>query len=87
MPLRKAKNGKVTAKEEDLGKRIMRVDDDFSDYIEGIHSNFMKNYGIDVPRTKITKMATEKLKEFDFEKDAKSILVNKRRRRQIIIEL
>ena len=65
----------------------MRVDDDFSSYVEDIHKSFLEKYGIDVPKTKITKMATDKLKEFDFEKDAKSILVNGKRRRQIIIEL
>ena len=72
-----------------MGKRedIMCVDRGFREYIENIHKSFLEKHGIDVPRTKITKMATEKLKEFDFEKDAKSILVNKRRRRQIIIEL
>ena len=71
----------------DLGKKIMRVDDEFREYMERIHNDFLQNHGIDVPYTKITKMATDKLKEFDFEKDAKSILVNKKRRRQIIIEL
>jgi hypothetical protein len=70
-----------------LGKRIMRVDDEFSAYVDNIHDNFMREYGIDVPRTKITKLATEKLRAFDFEKDMKSSLINKRRRRQIIIEI
>jgi len=65
----------------------MRVDDDFRNYIENIHNSFKNQYGIDVPYTKITKMATDTLKEYDFEKNAKSILVNKRRRRQIIIDL
>ena len=65
----------------------MRVDEDFSAYVEDIHKSFLDQYGIDVPMTKITKMATEKLKAYDFEKDAKSILVNKKRRRQIIIDL
>ena len=65
----------------------MYVDEDFRNYIEGIHKDFLENYGIDVPRAKITKFATDKLKEFDFEKDTKSILIGGRKRRQIIIEL
>jgi len=87
--LRKEKNGKAIRKEGDLinKKRIMYVDSEFKEYIEGLHKSFLDQHGIDVPRAKITKMATEKLKAFDFEKDAKSILVNGKRRRQIIIEL
>ncbi len=65
----------------------MYVDGDFRNYVENIRKNFLEQNGIEVSYAKITKLAAEKLREFDFENDTKSVLINGKRKRRIIFDL
>ena len=68
-------------------KRIMYVDEDFRNYIEGVRKKFLEENGMEIPYSKITKLAAERLQESDFESDIQSNTVRKRKRRHIIFEI
>ena len=68
-------------------KRIMYVDEDFRNYIEKVRKKFLEENGMEIPYSKITKLAAERLQESDFESDIQGNVESKRKRRHIIFEI